>query len=161
MHAEYIPYTHIYLLDVFLPRVLNLVFLFPQASVVGGEARDDRRDVGYIEYQEREGEDIEELDGMRRKVAWQDLKERVMHSMTTVWTFFLLTSYIPAIIFMMVSVVAILLLIISHYYGGSLYVYILYTSESVDSICRDATDIPIGLNGSNSRMLLFMSVFRM
>lgn len=93
-----------------MPRVLNLVFLLPQASLVDGETRDDRRDVGYIEYQEREGEDIEELDAMtqhRRKVTWQNLKERVMYSMTTVWTFFLSTSYIPAIIFMMVSVVAI------------------------------------------------------
>lgn len=78
-----------------------------------GETRDDRGDVGYIEYQEREGEDIDELDAMtqrRRKVTWQDLKKRVMYGMTTMWTYFLSTSYIPAIIIMMVSVVAMLLL---------------------------------------------------
>lgn len=69
------------------------------------ESRDDRRDVGYIEYQEREGVNMEELDAVtqhRRKVTWH----RVTHSVNTVWAFFLSTSYIPAIIFMMVSVIA-------------------------------------------------------
>lgn len=77
-----------------------------------GESRDTHRDVGYVKYQEREPEqgeeDIEDLNAVpqhKGRVTWQHLKERVMHGLTTVWAHFLSISYIPAIIFMMVSIV--------------------------------------------------------
>ena len=78
-----------------------------------GEASgEDRGDVGYIEYQEREQEQgIEHVAGSetithhkRRRVTWQDLKERMVQGVGIMWSFLLYTSYVPAIICMMVSV---------------------------------------------------------
>jgi hypothetical protein len=77
---------------------------------VDGEASgEDRGDVGYIEYQEREQEQgIEHVAGSetipqhkRRRVTWQDLKERMVQGVGIMWSFLLYTSYVPAIICMM------------------------------------------------------------
>ena len=76
-----------------------------------GAYSEDRGDVGYVEYQESEQDPGEEslvktgiiTQHKKGRVTWQDLKEKIMQSAVTMSTFFLRTSYIPAIICMMVS----------------------------------------------------------
>lgn len=68
--------------------------------------------MGYVEYQEREQEqgldneaEIEPVpQHKKRRITWQDLRERMVQSVAIVWSFLLYTSYVPAIICMMVSI---------------------------------------------------------
>ena len=83
-----------------------------------GGSGEERGSVGYVEYQEGgqeggatgggggyEGEavDVVPQRTRKRRVTWQDVKDRVAQGATTVWVLLLNISYIPAIICMMVS----------------------------------------------------------
>ena len=67
--------------------------------------------MGYVEYQEREQvqgvEHEAEIEPVsqhkRRRITWQDLREKIVQGVTITWSFLLYTSYVPAIICMMVS----------------------------------------------------------
>ena len=89
----------------------DLYIVDPQASVVDGASGEDQSDVGYVEYQERKQEQGVEHEAeikpvsqhKKRRITWQDLRERMVQGVTIMWSFLLYTSYVPAIICMMVS----------------------------------------------------------
>ena len=75
-----------------------------------GATGDNGGDVHYKEksLEQGEGEDVEEAEAIsrltKRRVTWLDIKERVIHSITVMRMYLLSTSYVPAIICMMVCV---------------------------------------------------------
>ena len=84
------------------------------ASGTKGASGEDHGDVNYAEYQEQnlesgDGEGVDEtVTVVRRRrfqVTWQDLKQKILHGLALLWSFLLTTSYVPAIICMMVCAV--------------------------------------------------------
>lgn len=82
---------------------------------VEGASGEDHGDVNYSEYQEQNlesggGEDVDAtgtvIPRRRFHMTWQDLKERTVHGLVLLWSFLLATSYVPAIICMMVCAVS-------------------------------------------------------